>query len=49
MLILGELNWKLPGRLDRVLPRLAVEGQSARRRGAIPAPAPAEAEKALAG
>jgi RND superfamily putative drug exporter len=53
MLMLGELNWKLPGRLDRVLPRLAVEGQGARRGGAIPAPArapaPAEAEKALAG
>jgi RND superfamily putative drug exporter len=30
MLLLGENNWKLPAALDRVLPHLRVEGQSAR-------------------
>ncbi len=30
MMLLGEWNWKLPRVLDRVLPRLNVEGESAR-------------------
>ena len=30
MLLLGELNWRLPGFLDRVIPHLRVEGAAAR-------------------
>jgi putative drug exporter of the RND superfamily len=30
MLLLGDSNWKLPAWLDRLLPHLNVEGQSAR-------------------
>ncbi len=30
MMLLGEANWKLPAWLDRILPRLNVEGRSAR-------------------
>ncbi len=47
MMLLGEWNWKLPRVLDRVLPHLNVEGESARvdtppprRRAPEPEPAP---------
>ena len=30
MLLLGEVNWRLPARLDRILPQLNVEGSAAR-------------------
>ena len=30
MLLLGELNWKLPQLLDRLIPHLRVEGTAAR-------------------
>jgi RND superfamily putative drug exporter len=50
MMLLGEWNWKLPRVLDRVLPRLNVEGESARedaprqrRRAPEPEPEPASA------
>jgi len=34
MMLLGDRNWSLPGWIDRSLPRLSVEGQSARAAGA---------------
>ena len=50
MMLLGEWNWKLPRVLDRILPRLNVEGESARqdaprqrRRAPEPEPEPASA------
>jgi RND superfamily putative drug exporter len=30
MLMLGDLNWKLPAFLDRILPRLNIEGTTQR-------------------
>jgi len=30
MMLFGDRNWSLPGWIDRILPRLSVEGQSAR-------------------
>ena len=35
MLVLGKANWALPGALDRILPRLNVEGS-------VTEPAPAQ-------
>ncbi len=50
MMLLGDWNWKLPRVLDRILPRLNVEGESARddapsrrRRAPEPEPEPASA------
>jgi uncharacterized membrane protein YdfJ with MMPL/SSD domain len=40
MLILGEANWKLPARLESLLPHLRVEGSSARRRVPVTRPEP---------
>jgi putative drug exporter of the RND superfamily len=48
MMMLGEWNWKMPRILDRILPHLNVEGESARsdqepetrRRAAEPEPEP---------
>jgi RND superfamily putative drug exporter len=43
MMLFGDLNWKLPAFLDRVLPHFSVEGQASRA-----AAAEAEAEEGLA-
>jgi hypothetical protein len=32
MILLGEANWRIPGWLERALPRLNVEGRAARER-----------------
>jgi len=40
MLMLGDLNWKLPAFLDRVLPHLKVEGKAAREAAAAPSVVP---------
>jgi RND superfamily putative drug exporter len=46
MLIFGDANWKLPVRIDRLLPHLQVEGATARAAAArgqaepVPEPAP---------
>jgi RND superfamily putative drug exporter len=40
MMMIGPRNWSFPGRLERFLPRLNVEGGSVR---PAPAPAPASA------
>jgi RND superfamily putative drug exporter len=40
MLLVGKANWWLPGGLDRVLPRLNVEGNVDDDRGARPVPLP---------
>jgi RND superfamily putative drug exporter len=37
MVLLGHANWWLPGWLERILPRVHIEGE-----GALPAPIPAE-------
>ncbi len=44
MMLLGERNWQLPGRLERLLPQLNVEGLSSRQAadGAAPAGPPLE-------
>jgi RND superfamily putative drug exporter len=40
MIVIGDANWKIPGWLDRTLPRLNVEGQAAREaRPGAPTPA----------
>lgn len=37
MVLLGHANWWLPGWLERILPRMHIEGE-----GALPAPIPTE-------
>jgi putative drug exporter of the RND superfamily len=44
MLVLGKANWALPGALDRLLPRLNVEGDVSEDPQPKPAPAPAAAQ-----
>ena len=39
MLMLGDLNWKLPAFLERILPRVNIEGCRAAHAGARRAPA----------
>jgi RND superfamily putative drug exporter len=38
MITLGDLNWRLPGFLERRLPRLEVEGRAAREAAMTPPP-----------
>ena len=45
MLMLGDLNWKLPGFLQRWLPHLEVEGAAAREAAAAAAAAPGRGEQ----
>jgi RND superfamily putative drug exporter len=40
MIIIGEANWRIPAWLDRLLPRLNVEGRAAREPHRIDTPVP---------
>jgi hypothetical protein len=41
MMMFGKHNWQIPSALDRLLPRLNVEGSAARSAEPAPAPPPA--------
>jgi putative drug exporter of the RND superfamily len=49
MMLLGDANWKIPAWLDRVLPRLNVEGRGARPDVVPEAPAPPVVPEPVAG